>query len=145
MVFVAAAFVAAAFVAVVFVAVVFVAVVFVAESAALEGSAAESAGAALATPVPAAVIAAPMPKAIAHVLIRPVLRCRITCAPLAPNDDSPAAGKLPLPVGPLCVVAVDPQGRHCLPHHRAPQESPASHAWAWWSAMILTVGRPHAR
>jgi hypothetical protein len=50
--------------------------------------------------VPAAVIAAPMPRAIAHVLTRPVLRCGIMSAPLAPDHDSPAAGKLPLPVGP---------------------------------------------
>ena len=69
-------------------------------AAALGGSAVEAAESAPATPVPAAVIAAPMPRAIAHVLIRPVLRCGIMCAPLAPNHDSPAAGKLPLPVGP---------------------------------------------
>ena len=59
----------------------FVAGEFVAESAALGGSAVEAAESALATPVPAAVIAAPMPRAIAHVLIRLVLRCGIMCAP----------------------------------------------------------------
>jgi hypothetical protein len=99
-VWVAVVWVAVVWVAVVWVAGEFVAGEFVAESAALGGSAVEAAESALATPVPAAVIAAPMPRAIAHVLTRPVLRCGIMSAPLAPDHDSPAAGKLPLPVGP---------------------------------------------
>ena len=83
------------------VAVLWIVVVWVAASAALEGPTAESARSALATPVPAAVIAAPMPRATAHVLIRPVLRCGIMCAPLAPQNGNPAVGKLLLPADTL--------------------------------------------
>ena len=69
---------------VVWVAVLWVVVVWVVASAALDGPTAASARSALATPVPTEAIAAPMPRATAHVLIRPVLRCGIICAPLAP-------------------------------------------------------------
>ena len=92
--------VAVVWVVAVWVAVVWVVAVWVAASAVLDGPTAESARSALATPVPTEAIAAPMPRATAHVLIRPVLRCGIMCAPLAPHDGNPAAGKLPLPAGP---------------------------------------------